>query len=105
MLLLGGIDVEVLRARALADDHSLVDLVSGCHDQRSPVLELEQGARRDGAAPVGDQRPGGPGSQLAMPRLPAVEHVVNETGAPGLGEELRAEPDESARGYQVLHPD
>ena len=31
--------------------------------------------------------------------------MVNETGAPGLGEELCAEPDQPARGHQVLHPD
>ena len=41
-----------------------------------------------------------------MPGLPAVEHVVEDARAPGLGQELGAEPDEAAGRHPVVeaHP-
>ena len=41
-----------------------------------------------------------------MPRLPAVEDVVEDAGAPGLGQELGAEPDQAAGRDPVVeaHP-
>ena len=38
-----------------------------------------------------------------VPRLVALEHVVQHPGAAGLGHELGAEPDEAAGGHEVLH--
>ena len=58
-----------------------------------------------GAAPVGDQRAGRPGADLAGPRLVALVDVVQQPGPAGLGEELGAEPDQPARRHDVLHPD
>ncbi len=58
-----------------------------------------------GTAPVGDQRAGRPGPDLAGPRLVALEDVVQQAGAAGLGEELGAEADQPARRDEVLHPD
>ena len=40
-----------------------------------------------------------------MPRLPAGEQVVHDAGALGLGQELRAEPDQPARRDPELQPD
>ena len=71
LLLLGGVDVEVLGAGVLADDHALVDLVAGPHEQRPALLEVEQRERGHRAPAVGDQRAAGAGAQLAVPRLPA----------------------------------
>ena len=42
---------------------------------------------------------------LAVPRLVALVDVVQQAGAPGLGEELGAEADQAAGGHEVLHPD
>ena len=42
-------------------------------------------------------------AQRAVPRLVAVEHVVEHAGAAGLGHELGAEPDEPTGGHEVLH--
>ena len=39
-----------------------------------------------------------------MPGLPAVEHVVQQPGAAGLGEELGAKADQAAGRHQVVHP-
>ena len=56
-------------------------------------------------AAVGDQRAGRARAQLAVPRLVALEHVVQLAGAARLGHELGAEPDQPARRHEVLHPD
>src|SRR4051812_19823928 len=104
VLLLDGVDVEVLAARVLADDHALVDLLARADEQRPALLEVHQRELGGGAAAVGHQRAGGPGAQLAEPRLPAVEDRVHEPGAARLGEEPRAEADEAARGHGVVHP-
>ena len=55
------------------------------------------------AAPVGDEAAGRPRAQLAVPRLPRLEDVVDDPGAARLGEELGAEADQPARGDEVLH--
>ena len=60
--------------------------------------------RRRLASAVGDEAAGRPGAQLAVPGLPAVEDVVQDPGAAGLGEELGAEADQAARRDEVLHP-
>src|SRR5699024_7962834 len=57
------------------------------------------------AAAVGDERARDPGGDRAGPRLVALEDVVGDAGAAGLGEELRAEADQPARGHEELHPD
>ena len=101
---LHGVDVEVLGAGVLADDHALVDLLAGPDEQRAALLEVEQGERGHRAAAVGHQRAGRARAQLAVPRLPAVEHVVHEPGAARLGEELGAKADQPAGGHQVVHP-
>ena len=53
---------------------------------------------------VGDEPAGRPRPQLAVPRLEPVEDVVEDPGAARLGEELRAEADQAARGHEHLHP-
>ena len=102
VLLLGRVDVEVLGARVLAHDHPLVDLLAGADEEAAPVLEAVEGEARGGAGAVGDQGAGGAGAHLPGPRLPALEHVVQQAGAAGLGEELGAEADQAARGRQIV---
>ena len=80
VLLLAGVDVEVLGPGVLAHDHALVDLVAGSHEQDAALLQVEQRERGHGPAPVGDQGAGGPRAQVPVPRLPAIEHVVEEAG-------------------------
>ena len=82
---------QVLATGVLADDHALVDLVAGLDEQDPALLEVVERERGDPAPPVGDQRPGRPGPQLAVPRLPAVEHVVHEPGPARLGQERSEE--------------
>ncbi len=89
--------------RVLADDHPLVDLVAGGHEQGPALLELEAAERGDDAAAVGDERAGRPRAQLAVPRLVAVEDVVQLAGAAGLGEELGAKADQRAGRGEVVH--
>src|SRR6185503_9519690 len=89
---------------ALADDHALVDLGARRDEELAALLEVQQGERRGGAAPVADERAGRPRAELAVPGLVAVEDVVEDPGAARLGEELRPEADEPAGRDEVLHP-
>src|SRR5581483_3294555 len=57
------------------------------------------------APAIGDHRPAGAGADLAEPGLVALEHVVEDARPPGLGHELRPEPDEPPGGHQVLDAD
>ena len=105
LLLLRRVHVHVLRAGVLPDDHALVDLLARPYEHRPALLErLEREPGRHPAA-VGHERTGRPRSQIAVPRLVSLEHMVELTGSAGLGQELRPEPDKAARRDQVLHPD
>src|SRR6188474_9901 len=97
LLLLDRVDVEVLGAGVLADDHPLVDLLAGPDEKRAAILQAEQGVAGALAAPVGDDRAGWAQAQLARPALPALKDVVHDAGAPRLGEELGAQADQAAR--------
>ena len=103
---LTGVDVEVVGARVLADDHALVDLLAGPDEQRAALLQVHQrelggrcrGGRRR-ATPVGRVRSSpNHGSQPSktwcsrpVPRV-SVRNSVRKPISP------RA-------GTQVLHPD
>src|SRR5439155_102352 len=78
----------------LADDHALVDLRGGPHEQLPPLLQRQQGIRGSHTLAVRHQRPRRACAQLAGPRLVALEHVVQLSGAPRLGQELGAKPDQ-----------
>ncbi len=104
LLFLGRVDVHVLGAGVLADDHPLVDLLAGADEERAAVLDADQRVAGGLAAAVGDDRAGWAQAQLARPALPALEDVVHDPGAAGLGEELGAEADQAARRHQVFHP-
>src|SRR3712207_9320437 len=50
-------------------------------------------------------RSGRPRAELAVPGLVALEDVVQQAGATGLGEELGPEADHPAGRHEVLHAD
>ena len=105
LLLLGDVDVHVLVARVLADDHALVDLLRRLDEERAALLQVDHGERRHGAGAVGDERAVDAGLDRAGPRLVALGDRRRDAGAAGVGEEPRAEADEAARGDQELHAD
>src|SRR5581483_9719690 len=57
------------------------------------------------APAIGDHRPAGAGPDLTEPGLVALEDVVEDARPPGLGHELRPEPDEPPGRHQVLDAD
>src|SRR5207244_790772 len=75
----------------------------GFDEERSALLQ--SGDREPGRVPlpVGDETAGRPGPKLAMPGFPGLEDMVEDAGAAGLGQELGADPDQSARWDEVLH--
>src|SRR6478735_8028093 len=105
LLLLGNVDVHVVGAGVLADDHALVDLCRRVDEERAALLEVDHGVGGDDALAVGDQGAARTGRDGAEPRLVVLEDVVGDAGATGLGEELGAEADEATAGHEELHAD
>src|SRR5438067_11167772 len=58
LLLLGGIDVDVVGTSVLADDHALVDLDARPDEQLPALLEVQQRVLGGQAEPVGHERSG-----------------------------------------------
>src|SRR3954447_3260461 len=105
VLLLHGVHVQVVGPGVLADDHPLVHVLAGANEQRAALLEPEEGKARRLAEAIRPQRAGRACAQLAGPRFPALEDVVQDAGSARLGEELRAKADQAAGRNQILHPD
>ena len=100
LLLFRHVDIEVPRARVLADDHALVDGGARVDEDLAALLQVvDRVGRRDPGA-IGDQPAGQPGGNRPVPGLPAVEQVVHDAGSAGVREELRPEPDQPARRHR-----
>src|SRR5205085_10814967 len=102
LLLLRGVHVEIVGPRVLADDHPFVELVARLDEQRAALLEVEDREAGRAAAAVRDERAGRARAELALPGLPALEHVVEDPRTARLGEELGAEADQAPRRDEVL---
>ena len=71
VLLLRGVDVEVVGARVLAHDHALVDLLARTDEQRPALLQVHQRELGRRAAAVGDQRAGRAACAARPPTAPS----------------------------------
>src|SRR6476661_2364380 len=69
LLLLGDVDVHVVGAGVLADDHALVDLRRRVDEERAALLEVDHRVCRDDPGAVGDQGAARTGRDGAEPRL------------------------------------
>ena len=98
LLLLRDVDVHVVGAGVLADDHALVDRRAGADEQLAPVLHVGEGVGRRVAGAVGHEDAGLAARDLALPLHPALEQGVHDRGAAGVGQELGADADEAAGG-------
>src|SRR4249919_3101426 len=76
LLLLRRVDVDVLGAGVLPDDHALVHVLARPDEHRPAFLEREQRERRAHALAIGDQRARRARPELAVPGLVPLEHVV-----------------------------
>src|SRR3546814_8808589 len=92
LLLLGGVDVHVVSACVLADDHPLVDGGPRAHEHHAALLQGRQRESGGGTAAVGHQRTVGPALALVRPRLHPLEDVVAQPCTARLGVELAAAP-------------
>src|SRR5436190_8793364 len=97
LLLADDVDVDVFFPRVLAQNHALVHARAGLDEDLASVLHLLDriGGRLAGA--VGHQRARHAMRDLALPRLVAIEQMIQQAGAAGVGEELAAEADQPAR--------
>ena len=76
---LADVDIDVLAGSGVADDHALVHLLAGAHQQGAALLSVEQ-AVGDGLAGLkADQRTGGAVGDHASPDVVAVKDLVEKT--------------------------
>ena len=104
LLLLGDVDVHVLGARVLADDHAFVDLGGRLDEHHAALLQVRHRVRRRGTRAIGHQRAVVARADLACPGLVALGDVVSDARPAGVGEELGTEADQPAGRHQELHP-
>ena len=86
LLFADGVDVEVVVAGVLADDHALVDLDAVGDEEDAAVLQAVERVGGGGAGAVGDEGAGGTLRDLALVGDVAVEDGVHHDGAAGFGE-------------------
>ena len=99
---LADVDIDVLAGSGVADDHALVDLLAGAHQQSAALLRVEQ-AVGDGLAGLkADQRTGGAVGDHASPDVVAVKDLVDDALAVGIGQELVAVAEQAAAGHPEL---
>src|SRR5262249_22059895 len=85
LLRLRGVPVQIVFARVLSDDHPLVELVARSDEERAALLQVEDRVPGGLSSPVGDEAPRRPCAQVAVPRFPGLEDVVEDAGAARLG--------------------
>ena len=83
LLFLGDVDVHVVGARVLTDDHAFVHLLRRLDEERHALLQRDDRERRDHAGAVGDDRPVVAGDDGSRPRVVAVGDRVGDAGAAG----------------------
>src|SRR6185436_5739354 len=105
LLFLRDVDVHVALPRVLADDHAFVDRRLRLDEDLAALLEVPDRERGRDACAVGDEGAGRACGNRAVPRLPSGKEVIHDAGPFRVGEELRAEPDQPARGDAELEPD
>src|SRR5262249_28779326 len=102
LLLFGDVDVEVVVTAVLADDHALVDVRARRDEHRPARLQVIDGVAGRAAAAVGDEGAVLTVGDVALPLVPPVEQVIEQSGAARIGEELRPIADQPPRRDAVL---
>src|SRR5690606_36945098 len=95
-----GIDLEVIGAAVLADDHPFIDWDAGIDHQLAALFEIPERIGNAGAVGVGDEDAIATSVDIALERLIAVKEAAHDTGAAGVGQEFAVIADEATRRHQ-----
>ena len=99
------IDIEIILSRILTDHHPFVDGGILLYKERPPGLEVKERIGGRLSWPVCNQRSGRAFCKRAMPRLIAVEDMVEETRPSCIGEKLGTKADQPSGGNPEFEPD
>ena len=102
LLALEHVDLKVVVAGVLADDHAAINLPARLDHHRAAVFELEHGVGDRLAHFVGDQHAVAAAGDVALVRRIGVEQPVHDRGAAGVGQKLALVADQAA-GRRVEH--
>ena len=102
MLGLADVDIDVLAGSGVADDHALVDLLASADQKGAALLCIEQTVGDSLTGLKADQRAGGAVGDHAGPDVVAVEDLVQDALAVGIGQELVAVAEQAAAGHTEL---
>ena len=106
LFFLGDVHVQVVGPGVFSDDHTLVDVLAGGNEEGTPGLEVLDGICGGTPRSVCHQGAGEAVGDVPLPGLVAVEQVVHDAAALGLGQELGAEAEQAPGGDSELeaHP-
>ena len=105
LLFANGVDVEVVVARVLADEHAFVDFDSVADEEDAAFLYAVKRVGGGDALAVGDEGAGGALRNLTLVGDVLAGDRVHDDGAASLGEHFVAQADETAGGNLELHAD
>src|SRR5882762_1061608 len=98
LLFLGNVDVHILLAGILAEDHAFIDLDGRADEELAALLNIPQRERGRNSGTVRDERASGAQGHFAGIIHPAIENGVNQRGPARIREQLAAQADQAARG-------
>ena len=102
MLRLQRVHVQVLAFGVLAQDHALVDRLTGGDEQEAALLQIIKRIGHRLALLQADQHASPPGLDRSLVRRVVAEHPVHDAGAAGIGQELAVIADQAA-GRRMEH--
>src|SRR5512146_1890854 len=102
LLGLDGVHHQIVVAAVDADDHALVELLAGAHEESAPLLQVEQRIGDRFALLVADQHAVVAVGDVALHRRESVEDMAHQAGAAGERHELTLEADQAARRDAIV---
>src|SRR6267142_165556 len=102
LLALEDVDLEIVVAGVLTDDHALVNLAAGLDHHRAAILQFEHRIGHGLALIVGDQDAVAAALDIALVRRIVVEQTVHDGGAAGVRQQFALIADQAA-GRRVEH--
>ena len=96
MLAFQHVDLEIVAAGVLADDHAAIDPDAGSDQHRPAILKIPNRIGHGRALAIGDQRAGAPAGDIALVGDIGVEQPVHHTGSSSVGQEVPVIADQAA---------
>src|SRR5262249_55214563 len=105
LFLAADVDIQVDVAGILPDHHAFINPRARRYENHAALLEMKNRVRSRLTFSIRYHGAIASALNRAVPRCPAVEQGIHDSGAAGIGEKARAKTDQAARRNAALEPD